>query len=117
MAHKKETTASAGTTTSTMKVPQRLLDLQKRVLEGQRSAFEAGYQAMTAFREGQENALRNFLEQSRFVPEEFRQVADEWINTARSGRENFKETVERTFTLVEQYVDGLGEKPETAAQA
>ena len=56
-----------------------------------------------------QRAIHNLLESSSFVPKEWRLMADAWIESARQGRENFREAVGTSYTLAEQFVERLGE--------
>lgn len=118
MAETKKTTKSPEAAERRFRIPGGVLRLQKRVLEGQRTMFDTSYNAWSALREGQENALHGWLDTASFVPQELKEVAQAWTDTSRQSREGYKETVEKSFELIEQWVDGLTEteaKPQTNA--
>jgi hypothetical protein len=98
-----------------LQIPERLVELQKRSLERQRSAFDTTFQAIQSFQEGGESAVHSLLKSSAFVPKEWTQIADAWIETARQNRESFRKTVDTTFGLTEKLVDRLVER--AAAEA
>lgn len=98
-------------------LPTRLAKLQKNLLDRQHSAFETAFQTVSSFQDGRDNAVQSFLEASPFVPAEFRQVAEAWIDARRERRDTFKKTVDRSFELVGDYYDRLAHKSADTAQA
>jgi hypothetical protein len=123
MATQSTKTTTRKTTTKTeeparrLRVPAGVLKLQKRSIERQRSAFDTTFQAVQSFQEGGESAIHNLLESSSFVPKEWRLIAEAWIENARQGRESFREAVDTTYGLAEQFVDRLGERQGEVASA
>jgi hypothetical protein len=94
---------------SRFRLPEGVVNLQKRSIERQRSAFDTTFQAVQSFQEGRESAIHNLLESSSFVPKEWRLMADAWIETARQSREGFREAVDTSYSLAEKFVARLGD--------
>lgn len=93
-----------------LRVPEPVINLQKRVLEGQESLFETTYNAFDTLSESQEDAIHTFLENASFVPKQVREIADLWTTTNRQTRGIYKHSVEETFKLANKWVDGLAQK-------
>ncbi len=100
-----EKAPKADETNSRFAMPQNMIKLQKRMVEGQQSAFDSTYRAINSFQEGREDAFRGYLERSRFVPVEAREIAEAWIEAGRARREAFKTAVESSFAVTEKYLD------------
>lgn len=92
------------------RLPKQVARFQKRVLEGQRSAFDSGFQAFDSFEEWREDRLRSWLEQSSWVPTEIGEIAGAWIDTGRTSRSNLRQAVDRSFHLAESYLSRLAEE-------
>ena len=88
-------------------VPTQVLDIQKRVLKGQQTFFDTAYNAMTAVQENQEKLWGSALERASFVPAPALKIAEVWGENQRRARESYKETVDRSFALAEEWIDGL----------
>ena len=101
----KTAASKAEETTSRFAVPHSMIKLQKRMVEGQQSAFDSTYRAINSFQEGREDAFRGYLERSRFVPTEAREIAEAWIEAGRARRDAFKTAVESSFAVTEKYLD------------
>ncbi|NTU49224.1 MAG: hypothetical protein HGA84_09535 [Syntrophobacteraceae bacterium] len=43
------------------------------------------------------------MEQATFLPAEGKKMLNEWVETYKKGRENFKKTVDESFAKVEDY--------------
>lgn len=106
---KKSTTTKKQEEARYIQVPTQLLDFQKRVLKGQHTVFETAYNALTAVRENQEKVWGNALERASFVPAQAREIAEVWGENRRRARESYKETMDRSFALAEEWIDGLAE--------
>lgn len=114
-AETKKTTKIPEATERRFRVPAGVVRLQKRMLEGQRSLFDTGYNAWSAFREGQENAFHGFLDSTSIVPDELKEIAQAWTDVSRQSREEYKETVDKSFALMEKWYDGLTAEGEAQA--
>ena len=108
MAETKKTTAKKSQSAAPrIDIPSRLIDFQKRILNGQKAAFDSTFNAVTAVQDSQDKAFHGLLDRASFVPEEAKEIAETWAENRRSARESYKETVHRSFTLVEEWMDGL----------
>jgi len=109
MADTKKKTASKTTKTARrIEMPASILDLQKRVVNGQRALFDTTFSAVSALQDNQAKAWNRALEGAPFVPTQAREIAQAWSDNRRAARESYKAVVDQSFTLYEEWVDGLG---------
>lgn len=94
---------------------KRLIGIQKQIVEFQRATFDGSFDAIIAFQDQQEQMVNDLLERVSFVPEEGKQLVNEWIETYKKGREDFRTTVEKSYDLVENYLDRI--EDDTAVEA
>ncbi len=94
-------------TSRRIQIPTQMLDFQKRLLQGQQTLFDTAYNALTAVQDNQEKVWGSALEQASFVPTQVRELAEAWSANRREARESYKETVDKSFSLVEEWIDGL----------
>ncbi len=86
--------------------------IAKQVVDFQRAAFESTFNAITTFQDQAEKTVNTFLETGIWpVPEEGKKVLNEWIQTYKKGREEFKRSVDDSFKKVESFF--VSEKPST----
>ena len=105
----KKTTAKKTQTERTINVPTGVIDFQKRVLNGQRSAFETSFKFFSNLQENQEKVFHGALDRAKFLPTEATEIAEAWTETRRGVRESYRETVDQSFSLVERWIDGLAQ--------
>ena len=114
MADTKKKTASKSTASKStenarrIEIPSQIIDLQKRVVNGQRALFDTTYGAVSALQDNQAKAWNTVLERAPFVPEQAREIAQAWSDNRRAARESYKAVVDQSFALYEEWVDGLG---------
>ena len=103
---KKTTSQKTEQSERTIKIPARAIELQKRVLSGQKTFFDTTYNAVSALQESQEKAWDSLLGTTSFLPEQARGIAETWTATRRDARESYKDAVHKSFALYEEWVDG-----------
>jgi polyhydroxyalkanoate synthesis regulator phasin len=79
------------------------LKLAKQMIEFNKASFNNAYTAMVAFQEQTERMARTFIDQASWLPEEGKNILDEWLKTLKTGREEYKKTVDESFHKVEDY--------------
>ena len=94
-------------TENRLRVPQRLVELQKRNLETQHKAFDRTFEAVESFRERNEDRVNEWMKGSRFVPEHLAALSEEWTAASRSMRSTYRKSVDKTFSIAENWVDAL----------
>ena len=79
------------------------LKLAKQMIDFNKATFDNTFSAMVLLQEQMEKMVGAFMEQSTFLPAEGRKMLDEWVESFKKGRENFKKTVDEGFAKVEDY--------------
>jgi hypothetical protein len=82
-----------------------LMGFQKQVIEFQKAAFDSTFDAVVAIQDQQEQFFADMLERSNTVPEEGKELVNEWIETFRRSREDFKAAADKSYGLMEHYLD------------
>ena len=104
---KTATPKSEEKTARTIEIPSQVIDFQKRVLDGQRAFFDTAFNAVTAAQDSQESAWNGLLDRASFVPEQAQEISQVWAENRREASESYKAVVHRSFSLVEEWIDGL----------
>ncbi|ETR70491.1 MAG: hypothetical protein OMM_08782 [Candidatus Magnetoglobus multicellularis str. Araruama] len=81
----------------------------KQMIDFQKSTFDNAFNAMSKLQEQGEKMVNMFLTQSPWMPEDGKQAVQEWINTYKKGRDQFKATVEENFKKVQEYFSSQSE--------
>lgn len=95
-----------------MKVPKNLIGIQRQLVEFQKSMFDSTFDAIVGFQDRQEELFNEMVEKSQMLPDEGKQIVREWIETYKKSREDFRDTVESSYNLVDDYFDRLEEESE-----
>jgi len=74
--------------------------MMKQMLEMNKLACDNTFQTITTIQEQTEAMTRKMTEQATWMPEEGRKAIDEWLNTYKTGRDNFKKMVDDAFAKV-----------------
>ena len=88
-------------------MPQRIVDLQKRSLETQHKAFSRTFEAVENVRERNEDRVNEWMKDSRFVPAHLAELSKEWTAASRTMRSTYRNSVDKSFSLAESWVDTL----------
>ena len=79
------------------------LKLAKQMIDFNKVTFDNTFSAMVLLQEQTEKMVSTFMEQATFIPAEGKKMLNEWVETYKKGRENFKKTVDESFAKVEDY--------------
>jgi len=79
------------------------LQIAKQMIEFNKSSFDNTFTAMVLLQEQAEKMVNSFMEQANWLPEEGRNILDEWLATYKKGRDEFKKTVDESFQKVREY--------------
>lgn len=96
------------------RVPKQIVEFQRQIVEFQKQAFDSTFNALSALQDQQRELMSRLLEGAPAVPGEMKQLLDEWTRAVETGREQFRDTVDRSFETVESYLErlaGEGESP------
>ena len=107
---KKAATSKSSETSSRerrFKIPQRAIELQSNMLERQKAAFGRSFEFVSGLQERQEDVVNDLLGRTDLIPGEITELAKLWTETNRAMRESYRDSVDRSFDLAEQWVQGL----------
>ena len=86
-----------------------------------KATFHNTFNAMVMLQEQTEKMVKTFLEQATWLPEEGKEVINEWVKAYKKGREDLKKAANENFKRVEDFFAGaekIGKaKPEKASKA
>lgn len=91
---------------------KQVVSIQRQLLEFQKTAFDGTFDAVVSFQDKQEKLMNDLLERVSVLPDEGKQIVDEWIETYKKGREDFRDVVERSYDILDDYFDRLEEESE-----
>ncbi|MEW6374720.1 MAG: hypothetical protein AB1502_02890 [Thermodesulfobacteriota bacterium] len=77
--------------------------LIKQMIDFNKTTFDNTFNAITMLQDQAERMVNMFLEQATWAPEEGKKVLNEWINTFKKGREDFKKAMDESFKKVEDF--------------
>jgi len=73
-------------------------------IEFQKAAFDNTFNVISMFQDQTEKAFYSFLEGSMWpMPEEGKKMLNEWVQSLKKGREEFKKVMDDGFIRVENY--------------
>ena len=78
----------------------------KQVIDFQKTAFDNSFNVTTLAQEQMEKMVEISLGQALWLPAEGKKAINEWVNTCREGRENFKKAVYNNYQKVEDFLAG-----------
>ncbi|MCP4744648.1 MAG: hypothetical protein GY874_00675 [Desulfobacteraceae bacterium] len=77
--------------------------LLKQMLDFNQTSFNNTFNAMTLVQDQFENIAKTVLEQANWLPAEGRKAIENWVETFKNGRKNFKQQVEDSYSQVEKF--------------
>ncbi len=77
--------------------------IAKQMIDFQKAAFNNTFNAAVMIQEQVEKMGNTFLDQSTWLPEEGRKAINEWGQTYREWREDFKKAVDGNFKKAEAF--------------
>jgi polyhydroxyalkanoate synthesis regulator phasin len=78
----------------------------KQMIDFNKTAFNNTYNAIVMLQEQAERMATTMLEQATWLPEDGRKAVNDWVNSYKKGREDFKKLVDENFQKVEDYFSG-----------
>jgi len=68
-----------------------------------KTTFDSSFNAMMILQEQTEKMVRVLLNQAAWFPEEGKTAVEEWLATYKTGRDEFKSTIDESYKKVESY--------------
>jgi len=78
----------------------------KQMIEFQKATFDNSFNAVVMLQEQAERMLHTAMEQAEWLPQESRQVVDEWVRIYKTGRNDFKRVVDENYDKMTDFVAG-----------
>ncbi len=78
----------------------------KQMVEFNQATFNSSFNAMMMMQDQLERVAVTALDQAAWMPAEGREAIDNWVQTCKSGQENFKKYMDESFKKVEAYFAG-----------
>ena len=75
----------------------------KQMVDFNKSAFNNAFNAMVMVQDQNETLANTMLNQATWIPEEGKKAIQEWVDTFKKGREDYKKTVDEAFKKVEAF--------------
>ncbi len=79
------------------------IKMAKQMIDFNKATLDNTFDAMVLLQKQTEKMVSTFMAQATFLPEEGKKMLDEWVQTFKKGREEFKKAVDEGFTKVETY--------------
>jgi len=75
----------------------------KQMIEFNQATFNNTFQAMVLLQEQFERVAQTAIDQANWLPAEGRKAIENWVETYKTGRDNYKGYVEDSYKKVEKY--------------
>ena len=77
--------------------------MAKQVVDFNKKAFDASFEAMAAMQEQTEKMVSTMMQQTQFFPDEGKKLITDWLKTYKKGREEFKAAADENFKKVDAF--------------
>ncbi|MGP8154411.1 MAG: hypothetical protein ACLQBQ_09785 [Smithella sp.] len=77
--------------------------IAKQMMEFNKNAFDNTFSALVVMQDQAEKLVASFLEKAPWFPEEGKKAINEWINTYKKGREDFKASADESYKKVASF--------------
>ena len=86
--------------------------MARQMMEFNKTAFDNSFNAMSALQDQTEKLVMSFLDKAPWFPAEGKKAMNDWINSYKKGREDFKVATDESYKKVAEYFVEA-EKPKT----
>lgn len=84
------------------------LKMAKQLIDFNKATFDNTFNAMVLLQEQTERMTKDFVDRATGLPDEGTKLFNEWIQSFKKGREEFKKVVDESFSKVEAYFTEAG---------
>ena len=77
--------------------------IAKQMIEFNKTAFDNTFSAMIMMQDQTEKMVSGFVEKATWLPAEGKKAINDWTNTYKKGREDYKAAVDESFEKVTYY--------------
>ncbi len=90
--------------------------IAKQMIDFNKTTFDNSFSAMIMLQEQTEKMVNMSLEQATWLPENGKDVINEWLVTYKKGREDFKKTMDENFKKVEKFFTDYSKTKKTPSK-
>ena len=90
--------------------------IAKQMIDFNKTTFDNSFGAMIMLQEQTEKMVNMSLEQATWLPENGKEVINEWLVTYKKGREDFKKTMDENFKKVEKFFTDYNKTKKTPSK-
>ena len=83
-------------------------DMARQMIEFNKITFDSGFNAMVMVQEQTEKMVNGLMQQATWLPDEGKRVLNEWADTFKKGRNEFRSAVDESFKKAEAYFSQAG---------
>lgn len=82
------------------------LRFTKQMIDFNKTTFDNTFNAMVLLQEQTEKMVGAFMEQATWIPSEGKKALNDWVDSFKKGRVEFKKAVDESFSKVESFFSG-----------
>ena len=90
--------------------------IAKQMIDFNKTTFDNSFSAMIMLQEQTEKMVNMSLEQTTWLPENGKEVVNEWLVTHKKGREDFKKIMDENFKKVEKFFTDYSKTKKTPSK-
>lgn len=75
----------------------------KQMVEFNKGAFNNAFNAMVMIQDQTETLAETMLNQATWMPAEGKKAMQDWVNSFKKGRDDYKKAIDEAFVKVEEY--------------
>lgn len=73
------------------------------MIEFNKGAFNNAFNAMVMIQDQTETLAETMLNQATWMPPEGKKAMQDWVNSFKKGRDDYKKAIDEAFVKVEEY--------------
>ena len=77
--------------------------IAKQMVDFNKKAFDNSFEAMAVLQDQTEKLVAAMMQQTTFFPEEGKKLINDWMETYKKGREEFKTAADENFKKVDAF--------------
>lgn len=78
--------------------------IAKQMIDFQKTTFDNAFSAGVMLQDQAEQVFSTAIEQTAWLPEESKRAIDQWLQTLKAGRRDFKEIVDDSFENAAEFL-------------
>ena len=75
----------------------------KQMIDFNKGAFNNSFNAMVMIQDQTETLAETMLNQATWMPAEGKKAMQDWVNSFKKGRDDYKKAIDDAFIKVEEY--------------